>query len=318
MSNVLLLSSGSKVALTRIAKQSTLKRSQTLHAADRDRNVPTFRFVDSFYTLDPASWIEPLIQYCRKAEIGLIIPTRHNDLLPLVKAKNAFNEAGIALAISSLETIELCIDKRQTAAFLEKHRFPAPATFSSNKPNIKQLSNKLPLISKPATGSSSQGIRVLRTIDDLSDRAFPPNTIFQTLASGDEYTINVYVAKSGQCICAIPHKRLIVDGGESVQAITERNEVLIELARSVSEALPGAWGLLNIQAFYDAASNKAQVIEINPRVGGGFPLAHQAKGQYIEWLYQEVFENKALGAFTAWTDQLRMMRYRDAIFDFPQ
>tara|TARA_B110000467_G_C18306656_1_gene475143 strand:+ start:20 stop:1015 length:996 start_codon:yes stop_codon:yes gene_type:complete len=318
MRNVLLLSSGSKVALARIVAESTHKRGAILHAVDSSENVPTSHFVDSFQSFDFENEIESLIPFCQEAKIGLIIPSRHKNLLPLAKSKNAFVQAGITLAISSLETIELCVDKRQTAVFLENNRFPAPKTFLSENIDQDQLFQNLPLISKPATGSSSEGIQFLRKIEDLSSGDIAPNTIFQTLASGDEYTISVYIAKSGKCLCAIPHKRLIINSGESVQAITERNETLIQLAYSVAEALPKAWGLLNIQAFYDPETGNTQVIEINPRVGGGFPLAHQAKGHYIEWLLQEVFENHPLEPFSDWTDNLRMMRYRDAIFDFPK
>lgn len=318
MRNVLLLSSGSKVALARIVAESTHKRGAILHAVDSSENVPTSHFVDSFQSFDFENEIESLIPFCQEAEIGLIIPTRHDNLLPLARSRAAFEQAGIALAISSLETIELCVDKRQTAAFLEDNGFPAPRTFTSENYNRNQLSENLPLISKPVTGSSSEGIQIIRKKDDLPDNPLPSKTVFQTIAPGDEYTINVYVAKSGKCLCAIPHKRLIVNSGESVQAITERNQTLIELAHSITEALPGAWGLLNIQAFHDPNTGKAEVIEINPRVGGGFPLAHQAKGRYIEWLLQETFDQRTLEPFSAWTDKLRMMRYRDAIFDFPQ
>ena len=318
MRNVLLLSSGSKVALARIAAESTRKRGAILHAIDSSENVPTSHFVDSFQLFDFDNSFESLIPLCQKAEIGLIIPTRHRDLLPLAKSKNAFSQAGITLAMSSLETIELCVDKRQTAVFLENNQFPTPKTFASENVDHDQLSPNLPLISKPATGSSSEGIDFYHRIEDIPHDDLPSNTVFQTIAPGDEYTIDVYIAKSGKCLCAIPHKRLIVNSGESVQAITERNETLIQLAHSVSEALPGAWGLLNIQAFYDSETGNAQIIEINPRIGGGFPLAHQAKGHYIGWLLQEAFEQRPLEAFSAWTDKLRMMRYRDAIFDFPK
>ena len=99
--------------------------------------------------------------------------------------------------------------------------------------------------------------------------------------------------------------------------ITERNEALVRLAHSISEALPIAWGLLNFQAFYDPKTNEAQIIEINPRVGGGFPLSHRSKGHYIEWLLQEFFDQCLLLPLANWTDKLRMLRYRDAIFDFP-
>ncbi len=317
MRNALLLSSGSKVALVRIAAHSTRERGIALHAVDRSENVPTAHFVDAFQAIEQDDWIASILQYCQANKIGLVIPTRHSDLLPLAKAASEFEKNGITIALSSLETIELCIDKFKTADFLKHHQISAPKTFRASDASSEELLPFFPLVAKPSKGSAGKGVRIIKDATELRDSPPPRDYLLQTQARGQEYTINVYVSKEGECLCAIPHKRLVVDGGESVQAITERNATLIELARAVVDALPGAWGPLNIQAFRDASANEAQIIEINPRLGGGFPLAHQAKGRYIEWFFKEVYDNQTVEPFEDWTDGLRMMRYRDAIFDQP-
>lgn len=317
MQNVLLLSSGSKVALTRIVARSCKKRGITLHAIDKSENVPTSHFVDSFKVIDQEDWQSATLQYCLDHRIGLVIPSRHDDLLELAQESESFSNHGIQIGISSLESITVCIDKYSTYKFLNEHAFPTPKTYLLNHNTVESLELEYPFIIKPAKGSASSGVRIVNCASEITPAELSGSHIAQALANGKEYTVNVYVSRAGECICAIPHQRIVVENGESVQAITERIPNLVELARDVSTALPGAWGPLNIQAFYESETNSTQIIEINPRLGGGFPLADQAKGTFIEWLMQEAFENKQIQTYTDWINGLRMMRYRDAFFDYP-
>jgi carbamoyl-phosphate synthase large subunit len=80
----------------------------------------------------------------------------------------------------------------------------------------------------------------------------------------------------------------------------------------VSEALPGAYGPLNIQCFMEE-SGTIRIIEINARFGGGYPLAHRAGGRFTDWLLDEM-EGKRISSFDDWTDDLAMLRYDEAVF----
>ncbi len=317
MQNVLLLSSGSKVSLARIVARSCRKRGITLHGIDRNEGVPTSHFVDSFKAIDTEDWQSAVFQYCLDQSIGLVVPTRHTDLLTLSKDNEKFSSHGIQIGISSQQTIEICTNKLSTYNLLKKNELPTPRTYTLSPTNIKSLNFESPMLIKPTTGSGSRGIKTINHVTDILPSEQSGSFIIQELANGDEYTINVYVSRKGDCICAIPHKRIIVENGESVQAITERIPILEELAHSVCKTLPGAWGPLNIQVFYEEQSGIAQIIEINPRVGGGFPLAHQAKGEFMEWLMEETFEKTQLRPLLNWISGLRMMRYRNEIFDHP-
>lgn len=317
MTNLLLVSPGSKVAVARIAARSARMRGLTLYAVDSHSNAPTRHIADRFQTMDETAWNRSLLDYCLANKIGLVIPTRHSDLEPMAKMRSQFEENGVSIAVSSETAISICIDKLNTYEFLQSHDFPTPYSFALNSNSVEVAENRLPFIAKPIRGSASVGVHVVERIDQAPNLVRSGEYMGQKIASGSEYTINSYLSRDGTSICSIPHKRIAVQNGESVQATTARIPALLDLSQSISSALPGARGPINIQAFYQEETGKLEVIEINPRLGGGFPLADKAGGRFIEWLVQEYIEKRELKPFSQWTDGLRMMRYRDAFFDFP-
>jgi len=310
--NILLLSGGSKVAIARITKEAAKRRGATLHISDTNTNVPTHQVADTFTVLPPhtdPSWEDELVAFCRKAEIGLIIPTRHSELQALEKATTALESLGTSVSISNSKTLKTCIHKTDTFSFLESNNIPTPKTFT---PQTLPQTVRYPLIAKPSSGSSSVGILEIK--DKSETKSVPDTWILQEKAPGIEFTTNLYLNKQGDPICAIPHQRIAVEAGEVVQARTRRIPKLAELCVKTATALPGAQGIINIQAFYCEKLKTVQIIEINPRIGGGYPLCDAAKGHYIEWLCQEHLDGKTLAPFDAWTENLLMMRYREALF----
>ena len=122
------------------------------------------------------------------------------------------------------------------------------------------------------------------------------------------------VDRSGQCLCAVPRRRLEVRGGEVSKAVTVRSETLIDLAFGMVKALPGAYGVLNFQVFAEEETGKLAVIEINPRFGGGFPLTHRAGADYARWLLEDLQGLPSTASADGWRDGLVMLRYDAAVF----
>jgi carbamoyl-phosphate synthase large subunit len=100
--------------------------------------------------------------------------------------------------------------------------------------------------------------------------------------------------------------------GEVSKGLTVKDHRLMDVAHAVAEALPGAYGPLNIQCFMDQ-SGTIRIIEINARFGGGYPLAHHAGGRFTDWLLDEL-DGKCLSYCDDWTDDLAMLRYDEAVF----
>ena len=59
------------------------------------------------------------------------------------------------------------------------------------------------------------------------------------------------------------------------------------------------------------------VIEINPRFGGGYPLAWRAGARYSRWLIEETLGLESTAQADDWRDGLVMLRYDDAVFVDP-
>ena len=84
------------------------------------------------------------------------------------------------------------------------------------------------------------------------------------------------------------------------------------LAEGICRALPQARGVRCFQVI-DDETRGPQVIEINARFGGGYPLAHHAGAQFANWLLQEL-AGQAPAANDDWRDGVTMLRYDDAVF----
>src|SRR4029078_12340057 len=69
-------------------------------------------------------------------------------------------------------------------------------------------------------------------------------------------------------------------GGESIKGMTIRDWDLIEVGRTVAEALP-IRGPANVQCFREPIG-RYEITDVNPRFGGAFPLPLAAGSRYPE------------------------------------
>jgi len=204
-------------------------------------------------------------------------------------------------------------DKITTNAWLIRNGFPAVRQSLPEEVLRSKDSWPLPVIAKPRAGSASIGVRVIDNWGELEILAARvPGLIVEQRAGGREFTINAYVSRDRRCVSAVPHWRAEVRAGEVAKGVTTKDLRLVSLGRRIAEALPGAWGPLNIQCFMDA-SGDIRVFEINTRFGGGYPLAHRAGATFTSWLLDEL-DGRTLSYCEGWQDNLAMLRYDDAVY----
>jgi carbamoyl-phosphate synthase large subunit len=170
------------------------------------------------------------------------------------------------------------------------------------------------LIIKPIDGSGSLGVRMVTSFAELAAVVSQSNgVIVQECIEGAEHTINVFVNRQGRCVCAVPHLRIEVRGGEVSKGVTVKNYPMMELASTIVESMPRAYGALNVQCFSTPAGD-LKIIEINARFGGGYPLAHRAGAPVSRWLIEEILGREPQKPFDGWEDGLTMLRYDEAVF----
>jgi len=316
--NILLSSAGRRVGLLACIRDSifTGGSGRKVFAIDSVPSAPAAFFGDSAFPVprctDP-SFLDRVLDLCAEYSVGLLIPTIDTELPVYAAASDEFAGFGVTACVSSLSAVEICCNKITCHEWLSANGFPTVRQTDALTALFDPSAWPLPLIAKPYNGSASIGVRRIDTRPDLEALAQTTKScIIQEVAPGREFTINVYVNRSGECVCAVPHWRMEVRAGEVSKGVTLKDRRLMNLARAVAEALPGAYGPLNIQCFMDDAG-AIRIIEINARFGGGYPLAHQAGGRFTDWLLDEL-EGKRISYYDDWIDDLAMLRYDEAVF----
>jgi carbamoyl-phosphate synthase large subunit len=277
---------------------------------------PAAHLVDACFPVSRCTapgFVDEVLALCAQQQVDLIVPTIDTELPAYAASRARLAEQGVDAALSAAETVEIACDKVRTHAFLVDHGISTVRQADGNAV-LSQLEQwPFPLMVKPRRGSASIG--VLKVHSEAMLRAAlrsDPELIVQEYAQGFECTVNVFVDAAGKCICAVPHRRIEVRGGEVSKAVTLRNPRVIALARRLTEALPGAYGPLNIQCF--VSGDTVVVIEINARFGGGYPLAFEAGANFPLWLLRSRLHQDIPAWFDGWKDNLTMLRYDAAIF----
>lgn len=317
--NVLISSAGRRVALLDIFRRTLPEmglRGRVI-AADMSPLSSAFHSADDAVLVprstDP-DFIPVMIEVCRERNIGLLVPTIDPELPVYARNASLFADIGTTVAVSSQDAIRIGSDKKETHAWLTREGFPTVRQTTGDGFSENGRGWTYPALVKPRNGSSSVGVAVVDDVRQFEAATRDGDFVVQSIAPGQEYTLDVLTDRSGVCVCAVPRRRIEVRAGEVSKGVTSRAEELISLARKMCDRLPGAFGPLNIQMFLDDATGEINVIEINPRFGGGFPLSWQAGAKYPQWLIEEILGRPSSADSESWQEGLVMLRWDQAVF----
>jgi carbamoyl-phosphate synthase large subunit len=318
--NILLSSAGRRAAFAKLVRHEAARFGGKVFAVDSSPTSAACRVCDDWqrvpHCTDP-SYITQLRNLCVSWEIDIVIPLIDTELPVLSSAKPYFRDVGTEIAVSGPATVGLATDKLTFAEFLTSHDLPTPLTVTAEperiEASLQARALTFPLVMKPRTGSGSVGIQQVGDIESL--RFYLPRlpgTLVQQLIRGTEFTVNIYVSREKTCLAAVPHKRLETRGGEVSKCVTVRLPGIEELASQLVAALPDPYGPLCFQLFVDEQGSP-QIIELNSRFGGGYPVAHEAGANFIRCLLEEragVPRHRRI----EWKEGVAMLRWDDAVF----
>lgn len=314
---VLISSAGRRGALVRAFQEAGGADGRvTVHACDlRPELSSGCMLADHAHQVprctDPA-FIDRIEEIVRQEHIRLIVPTIDTELSAYAAAAERLSAAGARVHVSAPEVIATVRDKMQTMRKLAAAGVSVPPTCSEGE--LRADPDRLggwPVFGKPVRGSASRGLGTYQRLADLPDEFSEP-MMFQPVLEGPEYTINMFIDQHGSLQCVVPHLRIQIRAGEVEKGRTTRRNDLRALAEGIHRALPEARGVLCFQVIDDVRRGP-QVIEINARFGGGYPLAHHAGARFADWLIEELNGRKST-ANDDWRDGVTMLRYDDAVF----
>ena len=312
--NILLTSAGRRTSLTLAFLAAARPLGLKVLVADYDPLAPAAFLADGAFqvpkVLDP-TYISCLLNLAREQGVGLIVPTIDTELLILANQVEAFKAEGISLVVSLPAFIDICRDKWVTFQTFRAEGIAVPESWL---PGSQPSEPPEQIFIKPRDGSASQQAYGCQW--DALDRVLSmvSNPIIQECLEGAEITIDALLDFHGRPLHYVPRERIRTLGGESIQGVTldcPGVDAWVEGLLEVCARL-GARGPLTIQAFL---TKRGPVLtEINPRFGGGFPLAQAAGGDYPGWLLRLRMGEQVEPALGRYHRGLYMTRYYTEIF----
>jgi carbamoyl-phosphate synthase large subunit len=287
-----------------------------IHGADASRLSPAIHLVDRAHILPSVAtgqYVHALVKVVRRAKIDLLIPLIDTELPALAAAVDRFAEAGCLALVSSPSVVETCRDKLAAYQALKKAGIDTPTTWPWAEV-IKRKRHRFPYYLKPRTGSAALGNYAVHNLDELHTlgrRVRDP--IVQEFVTGVEHTLDVYTGLDGRPRCVVPRKRLEVRAGEVSKGLIVKDHAVMDVGRRVAEMLGECRGVTTVQCIV-TPDRRIRVIEINPRFGGGVPLAICAGADFPRWILSELVGLRPRINPTGFRDDVAMLRFDDSVF----
>lgn len=275
-----------------------LQQEKLFHviAADANPNAVGKYLADDFENIPLASdstFIDALLAICVKRDINAILPLVTKELIPLAQAKERFEQVGVQVLVSSLQSLEIANNKSRLYEFLEWRGMAVPEykvveTIEQFKEAATTLGypNK-PICFKPSVSNGSRGFRIIdekadewsllfnqkpsatfinynHALSILSQKTFPELLISEYLP-GEEYSVDC-LAHHGTSVLIMPRLRKKTINGITVEGEFVKDENIINYCKQIIQELQ-LHGNIGIQV--KKSSNDAFfILEVNPRVQG--------------------------------------------------
>ena len=310
---ILFTCTGRRVSLLGAFRDASheLRIKPTVIGTDVTNLSPALQLCDKKYIVHPVThcdYLKQLLEIVEENKIDLLIPTVDLDLKLLARNKNEFSERGCTVLISAPQVVDICQDKRKTFRFLQKHGFGTPYTMGPKAMSTKNKL-KLPVFLKPWDGHASKWTALVNNEREfLFYSKTVPKCIVQEFIAGEEYTCDAYIDFQMIPRCVVPRKRIEVRNGEVSKAQITKNLNIMDQVATLLKTLGAGPGVVTTQLIL-TADNTLKFIEINPRFGGGIPLAIKAGANFPKWILEEFTGHNSKIEFDGFIDKLTMLRY---------
>jgi carbamoyl-phosphate synthase large subunit len=272
-------------------------RSAALYAADVSLLVPRS---------DDPGFIPAMVSLCQRHSVGLLVPTRDEELPVFAGARDQFGAVGTTVLVPSASAVAACQDKLAFVVRCEEHGIPVPRRF------VAPSQADFPLFARPRWGKGGVGAAEIRDTAELqvvSGRS--GELILQEVVRAPEYTIDLVSDFAGHVLSVVTRERQVISAGESVVGVTRHVPALRDESVRLAAAF-GITGHATIQSFFREGS--PLFIEVNPRVGGASVLSFAAGASTPRMILRLINGEVVEPHLDDWEDGLVMLRHSTDIY----
>ena len=288
MVNILITSVGRRTQLLKYFKKE-LHGIGNLVAVDCSNLAPALYIADKHYIvprIDDPNYINIIKDICRKEKIVAILSLIDPELSLLAKQTEEFKEIGVTTIVSPYEACELWLNKYATTKFCKENGFKFPKTYNTFSDFEDALENKeidFPVFIKPQKGSASLNINKAKNMEQTKIIfESSEDMIIQEFLDGQELGIDVYVDMiSKEVVSIFIKEKTVMRAGETDKGKSIKSKILFKMIEDlVTKA--GLIGPIDIDVFN--VDGEYYISEINPRFGGGYPLAYECGANFPKYI----------------------------------
>lgn len=293
------------------------RRLGRLVAADADPRSPITDHVDAFHAVpsvsDAESYVGALLEIAEAEGSRLVLPQNDVDLLVLAEAAPRFAEHGVTVAGADAETTRIVLDKLAMGPWLADRGFASPRTVLPTEASRLMA----PVVVKARRGQGGAGLRRLHHADDIAGLGNEADSelVAQEWIDGEEFHLDILRHGDGPVLSVVAKRKLAMRWGSTDQAepVTDRalERSLVDLGARLGEAV-GATGSIDVDVLA-SPDGSLHVLDINPRIGGGFPFTVHWVPDYLDALLALGAEGEAPEPFLDRPVEGRPM-YREVAF----
>ena len=264
-----------------------------------------------FFYLSPKissnSYIKFIASIIKRHEVKLVVPLIDIDSKKLSKNVNIINKLNAILISPPYKIVSIITDKYKLYKFLIKNDFRTPKTYISKNDflsNLKKKKIKFPIMLKPRYGTSSiltikaKNLSqlnlfykyLLKKIDHqyFNERNHRKKIVIQEYIEGTEYGLDLLNTIGKNYHSHLLKEKIKMRNGETeICKISNKN--ISTMCKKISRAI-----LHNFLVDIDMIemSKKFYIIDINPRIGGGYPFTHTAGFDMTKYLLKQIYSKR--------------------------
>ncbi|MBZ5603496.1 MAG: ATP-grasp domain-containing protein [Acidobacteriia bacterium] len=295
--NVLLTGAGRRNFLVHFFRAALGSRGRVI-ACDASPTAPALAEADQVFivpSMDHPDYFSVLRSICQENGVRLIVPVNDLEIPGLSRNAARFHEVGAIPLVPPPDVVATCSDKWSAFLWLRSLGIATPETFAtieSVREALERGTVRFPLLIKPRWGSSSIGIELVenqrelelayewskiqlgRTIVGKMTKTDPDHAfIFQERIEGKEYGMDVVNDLRGNYAATLVRRKLAMRAGNTDRAVTVGDPYLESLGRMLSQHMRHVG---SVDCDVMVGEGGRYVLDVNPRLGGGYPFSHMA------------------------------------------